>query len=53
MVLLLIAALPTPVEALAGLAVFAPMSVVWIAACTGLSPGCSPGGGSSLSTARC
>ena len=35
-VLLLIAALPTRVEALAALAVFAPMSVFSMAACTGL-----------------
>lgn len=35
-VLLLIAALPTRLEALAALAVFAPMSVVSMAACTGI-----------------
>ena len=39
-VLVLIAALPTQLEAAAALAVFAPMSIVSMAGLTGASPGC-------------
>jgi hypothetical protein len=50
-VLLLLAALPSQLEAAAALAVFAPMSVLSMAACTTVFAGCSPDRSWSPSTA--
>ena len=51
-VVLLIAALPSQLEAALALAVFAPMSMVSMALCTSASPGCSRAPRSSRSTER-